>query len=159
MAEAFIQHERACYPATSAAVRAYGYNDDGDKPISVWSHDWLATGGQFGGLGVFGGNKMSGDQAACISWRLDHKNSRGKYVYLRKYMHDGHTAAGDTDKLDPAYLTNLTQFALDCMNGPAGFWGGVRARTGTWPILAAGTTGWSTTRTLKRRGKRPLVHP
>ena len=156
-ADGLFAAEKQCWPSTTHGVRAYGYADDSDQPVSVWSHDYLLEGTQIAGTLVPGTYVMAGDQAAFIWWRLDHKNSHGKWVYLRKYLHGGNRAPGAPDNLDVDYVTALNAFATQLDRPASPFGGGIRARTGDWPILAHGVSPFVTTRTLKRRGKRPLA--
>jgi len=157
-ADSLIAEEVKCYHATNSVVRAYGYADDAVKPISVWSHDYLAAGASVPGTLPIVGRPIAGDQAALLQWKLDKKNTRGKYVYLRKYFHGGEVDATDQDKISAqskaAYLTFCTLLA-----GTGGnFHGGIRARAYNVPVLQAEASEWVTTRTLTRRGKRPLAH-
>jgi hypothetical protein len=156
-ADAFIAVERSIWQPSTHLVRAYGYADDSDKPISVWSHDYLLEGTQVPGTGTFPAPHMAGDQAALMWWRLDHKNSHGKWVYLRKYMHGGSLAGDPADNLETTYAAALNQLADGLGQSVSWTHGGIRARTGDWPILAHGVSPFVTTRTLKRRGKRPLA--
>jgi hypothetical protein len=157
MADAFIALEKAIYPATTHVVRAYGYDTDDAKPVSVWSYDYLLAGEQVAGTFVQtpGDKQMAGDQAGLIEWQLDHKNSRGKWVYLRKYVHSGYIDPGNSDHIENLWHGALETFAGAIGGTTAPFHGGLRARTGTWPIQDYWAANVVTTRTLKRRGKRP----
>jgi len=137
-------------------VRAYGYNDDAENAQHVWSNDYTAGGT---GPGIPGSrllaNNMAGDQAACVWWRTARYNSRGKPIYLRKYIHAG--VIVPPDGLNVTYDTELTNFAGSAAGtGIQSVHGGLRSRSHDESVQAAGVIPWVTTRTLKRRGKRPL---
>jgi hypothetical protein len=132
-------------------VRAYGYNSDNPSDPSVWTHDWTQPGPPPVGTGTFAGHGFAGDQAACVEWMTDSRNSRGKMIYLRKYLHSGAVGTVDVDQLDNSYLTALENYAGTI--GP--FHGGLTSRHGNRTITGHYVIPWVTTRTLKRRGKRP----
>jgi hypothetical protein len=159
MADGFIAHEKTLYRPETHIVRAYGYADDSAKPISVWSYDYLLAGEEVPGTNVDGGELSAGDQAALMWWRLDHKNSRGKWVYLRKYLHDAQLISGGGDELFVTYRNTASTFQRTIAGDVGMYWGGLRARTGDWPVLVYDVSPYITTRTLRRRGKRPLAHP
>jgi hypothetical protein len=158
-ADAFINEEKPLYHPHCHVTRAYGYDTDDAKPVSVWGYDYGLAGEEVPGTGGGGDTNFAGDQAAMLWWKLDHKNSRGKYVYLRKYMHDGEVLAGASDDLAVATKAAYELFVANLWSNPTPAGGGIRARTGTWPVIAAGVSPYVTTRTLRRRGKRPLAHP
>jgi len=143
--------------ASDHIVRFYGYDTDDAKPISVYTLDLEAEGTPIPGTWVpqATDDDLAGDQAYFAEWQLDHKNSRGKWVYLRKYLHGGQCLRTNPDAPSAAYRGAVDTYARALWNGTTGFHGGLRARTGTWPILWTGTSDFITTRTLKRRGKRP----
>jgi hypothetical protein len=151
---------KAVLPTDVHIVSAYGYNTDDDKPVSVYSKDFTTSG--VGIPGTFnptpGEPRFAGDQAAHVNWALDVRDSRGHYIYCRKYMHCGFVQAGNTDSLSPTYVSALNNFATALGSPAGGFHGGLRSRKHDAPVLSQWATGTVTTRTLKRRGKRPLAH-
>lgn len=143
-------------PALTPAVtlvRAYGYGADGDTSSS--SVDWTVSpltppAGSFS----FGTINAPGDAAATVRWPTGRLNSRGKQIYLRKYFHGIRQDPSDVDKLYGSELTAMQAFA-----------DGMVAELGSTGVFMAGPDGetpasghadpYITTRTLKRRGKRP----
>lgn len=154
LADTVINALRPCFGTEVKFVRAYGYTD-GDHP-SIWSNDYKVPGPPQTGSGTYtAGPAAAGDAAAFIAWTTSKRNSRGKVVYARKYFHAVHassTTAGDT--LLGAQATAMQTFATACLNGTISSVFHLCLPDGT-PALAGGPNGWITTRTLKRRGKRP----
>lgn len=152
---AALSKEQAIFPATTHFVRAYGYDSDDPNAHHVFSWDWTQPGppptGSFSGGGTL---QMAGDQAACVEWMTSRLNSRGKKIYLRKYFHTGYMSSSDHDKLDVTWLGALNQFA-GLTTGMNLVHGGLRSRTHDETLQVGSTIQWVTTRTLKRRGKRP----
>lgn len=154
--DALVAQEKLLYWNSTNVIGGYGYNKipaKGDH--AEWSVDLTVSPnvivpGTFAG----GGNGVAGDQAAWVRWGLDRFNTRGKRVYLRKYFHDGAVATSTPNTLFPAYQTGLTAFAAKMWDGT--FAGGRKVcdKNGEVPIGAA-VSPYITTRTLKRRGKRP----
>jgi hypothetical protein len=99
--------------------------------------------------------KLPGDTALTIRWNTPDFNSRGKRIYCRKYMHDVYESSSDRDKPDTGQVSNYNVFASKLIDGtlPGSFkYCGPQGAVLSSP--AVGT--YLTTRTLKRRGKRPL---
>lgn len=93
----------------------------------------------------------SGDVAFWVRWATPQRTSRGKRIYLRKYFHGiGH----NLDALQAETLAAANTYAAKMTDGslPGGFkvCGPQGATAGT-----AFVSPNVTTRTLKRRGKRP----
>lgn len=158
--DGLANHVKTILPDTGKIVRAYGYNDDGDKPTTVYVHDYELAGTAIAGTYSPTGTDfpMAGDQAAFSWWKLNKRNSRGKWIYLRKYWHDGFCDFADPDRLGPGYLTALDALTLELDEGGGAFQGGIRARKHSEAVFDHGVSPYTTTRTLKRRGKRPLAH-
>jgi hypothetical protein len=154
LADQLIAMESICFRPSSKTVRAYGYDTDDPKPVSVWSYDYGLAGEFTDGSLVIAGHQMAGDQAGMIGWKLDKKNSRGKWIWLRKFMHDAGVDGTIKDNIDAPTQANYGQFA----NEVAVFHGGLRARAYDVAIQGQAPSLYVTTRTLKRRGKRPLAH-
>ena len=154
-----IAEEKTVYPATAKVIRAYGYNDDSDTATAVWSWDYLAQGAAVSGtLNPSSQPVLAGDCAVWCRWKLDHLNTKGRPVYLRKYFHPAVAAGlggGAQDQILPAQKTALETFAARLANGNGVEGRVVRARTGFHDILSSSASPYVTTRTLKRRGKRP----
>ena len=156
-----INLERHCYDATNTVVRAYGYDSDDPTAHSVWEYNYELQGEEVAGDFVIGadGTKGLGDQAALLWWQTDKKNSRGKWIYCRKYMHSVWISSVDPDKPAPSYVAALRVFGNALAPTGSGFHGGIRPQRYTVNIVTNDASGELTTRTLHRRGKRPLAHP
>jgi hypothetical protein len=155
--DALMRNEILHMPSSSKIVRAYGYNDDADPGFAVYTLDLTATGDERVGTFLPGGSeyKMSGDQAAMIWNKTDHRNARGKHVYLRKYFHDGFVSSTNPDNLGGPYAAVLQNFTTALVTGAIPELGRWRAKKYDAGSLALGVDPYATTRTLKRRGKRP----
>jgi len=143
--------ERKVMPPDVFHVRAYGYDSDDENAHHVFQFDWTVPGPPPPGTGSAWTPKFAGDQASCVWWKTDKLSSRGKPIYLRKYWHHGGMGPGGGDTLDTSYQGILDTYAT-AMNG---IHGGLRARRQDCNVVAHGVLPYPTTRTLKRRGKRP----
>jgi hypothetical protein len=155
--DTIVAQEKTLYRNTSNVVAGYGYDGipaSGDH--AIWSVDLTVSPNTPvpGTLAGMSGNVMAGDQATWIRWGLDRFNSKGKRVYLRKYYHQGYTDATTGDGLPSAYVTALNAYGAKLWDGTS--FGGRRIcdKDGNTPIGHA-VSSYVTTRTLKRRGKRP----
>ena len=148
-------------PSTGHIIRAYGYDSDDDHAHAVYGKDWLSEGSPIAGTySSFGTDfPLAGDQAYFTWWKLNKRNSRGKWIYLRKYLHDGFCSFSDPDRPGPGYKTACEAYATALVGGTTPFAGGIRARTDDTEVIAHGASEFVTTRTLHRRGKRPLASP
>jgi len=151
-----LVHEKTLYTARTHVVAAYGYDSNDDHAHSVWNKQYPPGTGPVGTLPVqTAETRMSGDQAAVIEWVTSRKNSRGKWVYLRKYMHDGTIDQNSTDELGGALQAAGAAYATALANGSLLGGRTLRSRKQDETIWNQWMIGWVTTRTLKRRGKRP----
>lgn len=159
LSDALILQEKTLYLGSASAIRAYGYNSDADDAVAVWSWDYLAQGTAVAGTAVTGsGSYPAGDQAGWVRWKTSRLNTKGKAIYLRKYFHavpvDVPTAA-TTDKLLPAWTTAAQAFGTKMRDGSFLDARTITARAHSDVIVSSSASTWITTRTLKRRGKRP----
>lgn len=150
-----INTEKACYPSAVKIVRAYGYNSGSD--VANYVKNYSADGAEISGTYtyVLGDEEVpwAGDQAAWIRGRVG-TSSTGKPVYVRKYFHGGTSPVGAPNEvatdLRTAYLAHAASLASAGLGG-----------TRTWcspggaVVSSGGASTYVTTRTLKRRGKRP----
>lgn len=137
-------------------LRAYCYDDFSpghDSVLTVTDADFGST---YGALSAVSGSaRAPGDSAAWIRWKTARFNTNGKPIYLRKYYHgilitdDGHNA----DHIEAAQATALGTLATN-LNGTSGDWPGIAGPDGVAPG-ASMVSPFVTTRTLRRRGKRP----
>ena len=143
--------EQEVFPPSVELVYSYGYNSDNPADPNVWSHDWAPAGTGVKGVYVPTSHPMAGDQAACVEWKTDAKNGRGKPIWLRKYLHGGFVDPLKPDELEDGYMAALQTYA----NGLATFYGGLTAQRTAYSVISQHPIPWVTTRSLKRRGKRP----
>jgi hypothetical protein len=149
-------HELHLYTPSSAIMAGYGYNDNDEHAHAVWSVDYRGTAGVPGDLTLTGAeHKVAGDQAAMIEWRTSRKNSRGKWVYLRKYIHDVSANTALPDETSVSFRQVAETYATRMMDGSLLGGRRLRSRTHDEVLTAAIVPDFITTRTLKRRGKRP----
>jgi hypothetical protein len=155
--DALVTQEKTLYQSYVQVVAGYGYNRipvKGDH--AIWTVDMtVSPNSPVAGTMGTSANLLAGDQAAWIRWGLDRFNTKGKRVYLRKYYHAGTFQAGTTsDVASSGWVAALTAFGLKMRDGT--FSGGrlLSDANGT-TIVGHAVSPYITTRTLKRRGKRP----
>lgn len=153
--DALCAQERTCYTNESSIIGGYGYDSVADSATAVWSVDLTVTPNTpLPGTLAQTGNKIAGDQAAWVRWGLDKFNSKGKRIYLRKYFHSGRVDATNQDTLYSGWTTALNAFGAKLQDGSF-----LDARVLTdshgTALVGHGVGPYITTRTLKRRGKRP----
>lgn len=143
--------ERPANSSATSYVHAYGYLDPeghADRGL-LWDGNLAANQGSMPSLS--GATTMAGDQAACIRFRVG-QNVKGRPRYLFKYIHFLTDTPGDA--LNPDRISRLQAAFEKFRDGTL---------SGTYKLGAPDGTlagspeviPWKTTRTLKRRGKRP----
>jgi hypothetical protein len=156
--DAMCNIDKAVMGTDGRIIGGYGYNripQTGDH--AIYSIDLLVSPNSpvVGTAVSTGGYQFSGDGAAWVRWGLDRFNTNGKRVYLRKYLHAGYiNSSGGPDALLPAYKTALLLYATKYDDGSLLGSRKVCDKDGNVPIGHA-VSDYVTTRTLKRRGKRP----
>lgn len=156
LSDALILQEKTCYTTASSVVRVYGYNSDDTSPSAVWSWDYLAHGTAVPGLlSVSSATDTSGDQAGVMWWKTDRLNSRGRPIYLRKYFHGAKRSGTPPDSIETTCAAAYDALAIKLSDGSFLDARKIRSRTHADAIVATGHDVFITTRTLKRRGKRP----
>jgi len=151
-------HEASLFTSATTVVSGYGYNDNDEHAQAVWSVDLrLAPNTPVPGTFQPGtAERQAGDSSIFCWWKTSRKNKRGKPIYLRKYFHDVYNEAGpphdgvaDLQRLaleafaEGFYTQTFLGFGLAAQGHP------------DEDLIAYGAHPWITTRTLKRRGKRP----
>jgi hypothetical protein len=154
LADAIITAEKPCVDVLTRFVKAYGYVAGNEN--SVAQIDYAVTGPIVTGTGSFTstGARCPGDVAATTRWYTGASSSRGKKIYCRKYWHNVHCQDANGDLLVAAQKTALDTFAAKLIDGtlPGSFkYCGPQGAV----LSAPQTSQYLTTRTLKRRGKRP----
>jgi hypothetical protein len=164
--DAIVDTEVSVYPSTVEVVAGYGYNDNSghrgipleDVAAAVWSVDLTVSPNTPvpGELPTSGGLRMPGDDAVWCRWKTDRLNSKGKAVFLRKYFHPAYMdASNPPDAVLPNQITNLNVHAAAMQDGSLPGGRHITAAGHTDTIVSHGASTYITTRTLKRRGKRP----
>jgi len=157
--DALIVQEKTLYLSTCAVVRAYGYDSDADDAVAVDSYDYLAAAATVAGTATTGtGTYPAGDQAAWIRWKTSRLNTKGKPIYLRKYYHGVPTEEDSpttSDTVAAGWITSAQAFGTKMFDGTFLDGRTIRSRLNAETILNRGVSTYITTRTLKRRGKRP----
>lgn len=164
--DAIVASEKPIYPSNVNVIRAYGYADDtGHKPgdtgavaPAVYSVDFRVAPEVIvpGTLSVGTGIVMPGDDAVWIRWKTQRRTSPGgKPIYVRKYFHPAYSVSTGGDSIFATQKTNLLAHAAKMYDGTL-----PGARTIVTPgtldtISDHGASSFITTRTLKRRGRRP----
>lgn len=155
LADAVIAAERMCLGGAVSYVRAYGYEAGNEH--SVATVDYVALGGTLviGGLATpSGATSQPGDVAMWVRMKRPGRSSKGKNVYCRKYFHPAVGTSSDVDLVHPTVRAAMVTLANKLTDGtlPGSFrWTAPQGGALSEPF--AGTN--LTTRSLKRRGKRP----
>jgi len=153
--DALVAQEKTLYPSLVTVVRGYGYNDPDPLANSVWSVDLtVSPNTPVAGTYTVGGTRCPGDAAVWVRWGLDRFNTKGKRVYLRKYFHPAYNDGTLYDPVHSAWITAGNAFGAKLQDGSFVDGRKVTDHLGTALVGHASCT-YVTTRTLKRRGKRP----
>lgn len=154
LADAIIASERPMFPSSVKFVRAYGYKAGVEFADGVIDYTAAPLTPVSGSLVTSGSIAAPGDAAFWVRWRTPDRNSRGKWIYLRKYFHAAMLPASGGDTLFPAQTTAAAAHGEKMKDGtlPGGakICGPQGADAG--PVTVSP---FVTTRTLKRRGPRP----
>lgn len=154
LTDLLIAKEKTVYPAPVTVVRAYGYADSNND--ATWMYDYAAHAETVAGtFSPSSGTANPGDVAAWVRWTTTKKNSKGKTVYLRKYYHQVYSAVGTADTLQAQQVTAMQALGTALMGGTGAISGFTLCGQDGTAAGAAAVSTYVTTRTLKRRGKRP----
>lgn len=153
--DALVVQEKTVYPAAASVVQGYGYATDNPADNSVWSYDLHAS-PVAGTLDMTAGLQAAGDLAVWVRWKTSRLNTKGKPIYLRKYFHPAcQLDSTHPDTVKAGQVTALNAFGTKLMDGSFIDGRTIRSQTHTETILSRSCSAYVTTRTLKRRGKRP----
>lgn len=158
--DALVAQEKTCLIPGVTMVAGYGYDDNADSRHAVWSIDMTVSPNvpvpgtlppQASDTGT------PGDCAAWVRWKTERLNSKGKPIYLRKYFHGvlKDTGATTADNVNSAQKTALNAFGSKLRDGTFADARTLRSRLHADNLIQVGVSNYVTTRTLKRRGKRP----
>ena len=156
--DALVAEEKKLYSSVCKVVRGYGYTDDSPSAASVWSRDLTAAEAEVLGTFTVAGSQQPGDAAATVRWKTSRLSSSGKPIYLRKYFHCVFGKTGDADEITATQIVAYEAFATLLWDGA-----GVDSRFIRGPgqssedIVGSSCSKYITTRTLKRRGRRPTT--
>lgn len=158
--DALVAEEKKLYAASTAVIKGYAYNKVPVKGDSaVWNVDMRVAPNAVV-PGTFVGSPYTpgpGDTAGWVRWGLD-RFVNGKRVYLRKYFHPAYLDTSGFDALATTWKTAATAFGGKMRDGTFLDARTVTDRLGS-AVVGAGVSSYPTTRTLKRRGKRPPTTP
>ncbi len=142
--------EKTLVPSTVKFVGYLGYQAGNEHAVSI--KNYLEDGtAPIAGSNVDNGAGAPGDAACWVRWTTPDRTSRGKRIYLRKYFHD---VAWTDDAPTPGWKTLALAYGAKMIDGtlPGGAKiCGPQGAVASQPFVSP----WITTRTLKRRGKRP----
>lgn len=135
-------------------VRALCYEDIDDD--SVYTYDLTHFAGAVpGALDHTDAGNQAGDDALTVRWSTGRRTSTGKPIYLRKYYHGVMSStATDGDDVWSTMATAAGTFAAAVL-ASSGDWPGLADVDGDAPPGGYFVDPYVTTRTLKRRGRRP----
>ena len=156
LVSALVAIEKLVLPLTTSIVRAYCYPDLSPHHASVLTVTDASFGATTGSLSTPSGSFLApGDAAMWIRWKTARTNTHGKPIYLRKYYHGAIVtpAGGDGDTIESTQHAALNTLGT-ALNGVSGDWPGIAGPDGVAPGARA-VSPYVTTRTLRRRGRRP----
>lgn len=151
-----VANERHLYTSNVSAIRALCYDDYSPGHSSIYTYQLADFAGPVAGdlsLGV-ASHECPGDDAVWAAWDTGKLSSRGKPIWLRKYFHPGWVHNGDIDAVASEQVTALNTFATWAPE-PGTYWPGIADKDGDLPTGGTRVSLSVTTRTLKRRGRRP----
>jgi hypothetical protein len=158
LCEALAAEEKKLYDSTHKISRFYGYTDDAPSAAAVYTRDLVPGSLQINGTFALSGGYLPGDAAAVVRWKTSRLSVKGKPIYLRKYYHGVMSVSGQGDSVLASQVTAYNAFATLIGTGA-----GVGGRNLRGPgetsetFLGSSVSPWVTTRTLKRRGRRPTT--
>lgn len=153
LADAVIAIEKTLYSASHSVVRAYGYEAGNEHSVAQIDYSAPPLAPIPGTLPSESNyNVQAGDAAYWVRARTPNRGANGKWIYIRKYFHGGF--ANGSGEVQPSMKSRGLAFANAMLDGslPGGAkWSGPQGAPGASPDVSK----YITTRTLKRRGKRP----
>lgn len=153
LAQALATIEKPCFDTSVTIVRMYGYLADGDDAVAVVDFT-VSPLTPVHGTATLSGDLAPGDAAGTVRWLTDRRTSKGKPIYLRKYLHGVQQDTTDKDKITAAMLTAYGTYGTALLS-PWGSTTNALCDSLGVAVTAPHASPWVTTRTLKRRGRRP----
>lgn len=157
LADNVIAAEKAIYTSATEVTDAIGH--EAGESVAVWSYDYAGGSGAIPGTFTLGSDLLqSGDTAGWLRWSTDRLTSKGKPIFLRNYYHPAICKASpNEDDLATDWVAELNSFGAQWVSGFVDGDSVSHSRGGPHGVIGlveeAGT--FATTRTLRRRGKRP----
>lgn len=154
LADGIITAEAPCVAPGTSFVKAYGYEAGNENSVAQIDYTLAPLTPTLGTLSPGAVAPCPGDVAATIRWYTGASSTRGKKIYCRKYMHGVYGSGASNDTWWATQKTAYQTFAAKLIDGtlPGSFkYCGPQGAVLSVPE----TSPWLTTRTLKRRGKRP----
>lgn len=155
--DALVAQEKTLLGWTTT-IKGYGYDDPSPTANSIWSVDLRnAPNTTVAGTLVVGatGIPAPGDDAVWCRWKTNRLTIKGKPIYLRKYYHPAIISTSGGDTVLAAQVTALNAFATKMRDGSFLDGRTLTDRNHTDTLVSSSASAFVTTRTLKRRGKRP----
>lgn len=154
LADAIFNLEKPMLWSGVSLVGAYGYEAGNENAVSIIDYT-VAPLAPVAGTAFGNAQSVSpGDVAYWVRWNTGTRNSRGKYVYLRKYFHGVPQSDTDNDAPTNAVKTAAGVYAAAMYDGTLPGGAKICGPQGD-DVQAHLVAPFLTTRTLKRRGKRP----
>lgn len=151
---AVIAQEKTLYNSLVSIIKGYGYADDSEDAVAVYVKD-LTLAPVAGTFNEAGSVTGPGDSANWVRWYTGRLNSKGKKIYLRKYFHPAYCSASAVDQTATTWRTAANTFAGKFTDGTLSGARKITARGHSDTASGGVASTFVTTRTLKRRGKRP----
>lgn len=154
LADAWIAQEARIMHSGVKFVRVYGYEAGNEISVAQIDYEAAPLTPAVGTLAAGSGRAFLTPEASLmIRWRTPERNSRKKWIYLRKYYH-GTRVETDGDRIDTLVVTEAQAMAAKLTDGtlPGGakYCGPQGAVAGAIQVDP-----YAVSRELKRRGKRP----
>lgn len=154
LADAIIELERPLMRSAVTFVRAYGYEAGNEVSVAQIDYEAPPLTPKAGSANVFPNQQvMQPESSVMLRSRTPERNTRKKWIYLRKYFHgsvvnaDGETIAPEIVTAGNTFLSKMTDGTL-----PGGAkWCGPQGATAGAGLVDP----FAVSRELKRRGKRP----
>lgn len=154
LVDAIVVNEKPTVTSAVSWVGAYGY--EAGSPHADWTLNYIGAGESepFGSMTLGSMIQSPGDDAVTLRWATGTTNMDGKPIYLRKYMHPAYFLSGAPDTVASTQRTAMGVYAGKWTDGSLP--GGVKVcKPQGGDGAGAFVSPFVTTRTLKRRGKRP----
>lgn len=154
LARAIWASEKTFLDAGHKFAGYLGYAASNNHAVSILDLMETGTGDTPGTYTMVAGEVAApGDSAMWVRWATPDRTSRGKRIYLRKYFHGVHYNA-NTEKISGSQVAALAAHGAKMTDGTLP---GSAKVCGPQGAVAGAvlTSTFPTTRTLKRRGRRP----